>query len=237
MRKFSSSIITLGLTPVLALLLMLLLTPCTTRADDFSDGVNYYEQGDFDSAMESFKAAAAKGNADAQFNLGLMYLNGEAVSQDYKQALKWFEESAKQGNVRAQVNIGRMYAKGKGMLSNHGVAATWFKKAADQGYADAQYSLGILYLTGTGVARDYDKARQLFQQAANQSNASGQYQLGLIYLKGRGVPVNLVTAYKWLTLAGDYDDSAAFRKFVAAKMSKEEISEAEAQAQDWKPTE
>ncbi|MFZ6875173.1 tetratricopeptide repeat protein [Undibacterium sp. Di27W] len=207
----------------------------TACADDFSDGVSYYEQGDFDSALESFKAAAAKGNADAQFNLGLMFLNGEGVPQDYKQALRWFEQSASKDNVRAQVNIGRMYAKGKGMLSNHGVAATWFKKAADQGYADAQYSLGILYVTGTGVGRDYNKARTLFQQAANQSNASAQYQLGLLYLKGRGVTENLVEAYKWLSLAGDYEDSAVFRKYVAAKMSKEEVAEAQSLAQDWKP--
>ncbi|MCH8622092.1 tetratricopeptide repeat protein [Undibacterium sp. TS12] len=207
----------------------------TVRADDFNNGVNYYAQGDFASALDSFKNAAEKGNADAQFNLGLMYLNGEGVVQDYKQAMKWFEQSASQGNVRAQVNIGRMYAKGKGVLSNHGVAASWFKKAAEQGYADAQYSLGILYVTGTGVARDYGRAKELFQQAANQGNASGQYQLGLIYLKGRGVAINLVTAYKWLILAGDYDDSAIFRKFVEAKMSKEEISEAQALAQEWKP--
>lgn len=207
----------------------------TAYADDFSDGVSYYEQGDFASALDSFKAAAAKGNADAQFNLGLMFLNGEGVPQDYKQALNWFEQSASKGNVRAQVNIGRMYAKGKGMLSNHGIAASWFKKAADQGYADAQYSLGILYVTGTGVGRDYNKARALFQQAANQNNASAQYQLGLLYQKGRGVAVNLIEAYKWLSLAGDYEDSEVFRKYIAAKMSKEEVAEAQALAQDWKP--
>ncbi|MFZ6743829.1 tetratricopeptide repeat protein [Undibacterium sp. JH2W] len=203
-------------------------------ADDFTDGVSYYEQGDFTSALASFKAAADKGNADAQFNLGLMFLNGEGVQQDYRQALNWFEQAASKGNVRAQVNIGRMYAKGKGMLSNHGIAASWFKKAADQGYADAQYSLGILYVTGTGVGRDYNKARDLFQQAANQSNASAQYQLGLLYLKGRGVTENLVEAYKWLSLAGDYEDSEVFRKYVAAKMSKEAVSEAQALAKDWK---
>ncbi|MES2036288.1 MAG: tetratricopeptide repeat protein [Pseudomonadota bacterium] len=225
MRTFNPAII----------ILACVLATGNARADDFSDGVSYYEQGDFTSALESFKTAATKGNADAQFNLGLMFLNGEGVAQDYKQALSWFEQSAIKGNVRAQVNLGRMYAKGKGMLSNHGIAASWFRKAADQGYADAQYSLGILYVTGTGVARDYNKARELFQQAANQSNASAQYQLGLLYLKGRGVTANLVEAYKWLSLAGDYDDSEVFRKYVAAKMSKEEIAEAQSLAKNWKP--
>lgn len=225
MRKFNPAIV----------ILACMLATGNACADDFSDGVSYYEQGDFASALESFKAAAAKGNAEAQFNLGLMFLNGEGVPQDYKQALNWFEQSASKGNVKAQVNLGRMYAKGKGMLSNHGIAASWFRKAADQGYADAQYSLGILYVTGTGAPRDYNKARELFQQAANQSNASAQYQLALLYLKGRGVATNLVEAYKWLSLAGEYEDSEVFRKYVAAKMSKEEISEAQALAADWKP--
>ncbi|MFZ6720722.1 tetratricopeptide repeat protein [Undibacterium sp. Ji49W] len=222
------------LLPLLAVLATFSMAPLS-HADDFKDGVAYYEQGDFPSAAESFRAAANKGNADAQFNLGLMYLNGEGIEQDYKQAMSWFEQSASKDNVRAQVNLGRMYAKGKGIVSNHGIAASWFRKAADQGYADAQYSLGILYVTGTGVPRDFAKAKELFQQAANQSNASGQYQLALIYLKGRGVNVNLVEAYKWLTLAGDYEDTAVYKKFVEAKMSKEQVSEALALAQDWKP--
>ncbi|MFZ6658429.1 tetratricopeptide repeat protein [Undibacterium sp. TJN19] len=215
--------------------LIFVLAAGLTFADDFSDGVSAYEQGDFPTALESFKAAAAKGNADAQFNLGLMYLNAEGVPEDYKQAMSWFQQSADQGNVRAQVNLGRMYAKGKAVVSNHGIAASWFRKAADQGYADAQYSLGILYVTGTGVPRDFAKARELFLKAANQSNASGQYQMGLIYLKGRGVDINMVEAYKWLSLAGDYDDSAVYRKFAEAKMTKEQVSEALALAQAWKP--
>jgi TPR repeat protein len=40
---------------------------------------------------------AAQGDADAQFNLGLMYAEGRGVPQDYKKAHTWFNISAANG--------------------------------------------------------------------------------------------------------------------------------------------
>ena len=48
-------------------------------------------------AVRSFTLAAEQGNANAQYNLGLMYDIGEGVPQDDKTAVKWFELAAKQG--------------------------------------------------------------------------------------------------------------------------------------------
>ena len=200
------------------------------QADDFSDGVALYERQDFPAAAAAFKKAAGQGKADAQFNLGLMYLKGEGVAQDYVEAKALFEKAAEQNNVRAQVNLARMYAKAKGVAPSYGMAVYWFNKAAALGYADAQYSLGVLYVSGIGVSRDYDKAHDLFSKAAQQKNASAQYQLGLMYFKGKGVVVDKVAGMKWFILAGDYDDAVTYRKYAESQMSKEEIEEAKAQA-------
>ena len=35
------------------------------------------------------RLAAEKGNVDAQVNLGVMYAQGQGVTQDYKKAYKW----------------------------------------------------------------------------------------------------------------------------------------------------
>ncbi|MFZ6773259.1 tetratricopeptide repeat protein [Undibacterium sp. SXout7W] len=205
------------------------------HADDFEDGVNLYENQEMSEAADAFQAAADKDNADAQFNLGLMYLNGEGIEENYQQAMHWFEQSAAQNNVRAQVNLARMYAKGKGVAPDYNTAVSWFKKAADQGYADAQYSLGVLYVTGNGTSLDFNKAKDLFQQAADQNNASAQYQLGLMYFKGKGMTVDKVEAYKWMTLAGEYDDAVTFREYARQSMSEEQIEEATATAREWEP--
>jgi TPR repeat protein len=45
-------------------------------AQDFDKGFSAYEAGDFASALKEFEPLAEQGNANAQFNLGVMYDNG-----------------------------------------------------------------------------------------------------------------------------------------------------------------
>ena len=45
-----------------------------------------------------------QGHADAQTNLGFMYLNGLGVLQDYKKAHMWFNLAAANGNKQAVKN-------------------------------------------------------------------------------------------------------------------------------------
>ena len=98
-----------------------------------------------------FKDAAEKGDAAAQYNLGLMYDQGEGVQQDYDSARAWFEKAAEQGLAAAQYNLGVMYLQGEGVQQDYDSARAWFEKAAEQGLADAQYQLGVMYPQGEGV--------------------------------------------------------------------------------------
>ena len=59
--------------------------------------------------IEELKQKAAVGDAEAQFQLGKKYANGDGVEQDYAEALKWYMKSAEQGNAKAQNNLGIMY--------------------------------------------------------------------------------------------------------------------------------
>ena len=77
--------------------------------------------------------AAEQGNADAQFNLGVMYNNGQGVRQDYTQAVQWYRKAAEQGDAKAQYNLGAMYANGLGVRQNYKIAKEWFGKACDNG--------------------------------------------------------------------------------------------------------
>ena len=45
------------------------------------------------------KALAEQGNAQAQFNLGVMYEAGRSAPQSYVEALKWFRKAAEQRAV------------------------------------------------------------------------------------------------------------------------------------------
>ena len=77
--------------------------------------------------------AAEQGDADTQFNLGLMYTNGEGVPEDACEAAKWFRMAAEQGQAKAQFNLGIMYAEGIGVPEDAREAMKWFRMAAEQG--------------------------------------------------------------------------------------------------------
>ena len=53
--------------------------------------------------FEKTKSKAEKGDRVAQHNLGLMYLDGEEVLQDYVTAYAWLNIAAANGNVEAAV--------------------------------------------------------------------------------------------------------------------------------------
>ena len=55
---------------------------------DFQKGLTAAQNGDFATALRQWTPLAKKGDAVAQFNLGLMYRNGNGVPQDYKTTAK-----------------------------------------------------------------------------------------------------------------------------------------------------
>ena len=61
---------------------------------DFSDGIAAYDRGDYAGALKEWRPLAEQGNAGAQYNLGVMYDNGQGVPQDYVKAHMWYNLSA-----------------------------------------------------------------------------------------------------------------------------------------------
>jgi len=99
-----------------------------------------------------FHKAAAHGLAEAQLQLGLMYINGQGVviAKDELQAMAWFRKAAEQGNSWAQHSLGFLYGNGKGVAKDEAQAVSWYRKAAEQGNSWAQHNLGYLYAIGQG---------------------------------------------------------------------------------------
>ena len=79
--------------------------------------------------LELCRKAANEGDADAQYNLGVMYYNGEYVDKDLDKASKWIREAAEQGNVHAQYALGVMHFKGEGVDQDLNKAMQWYQKA------------------------------------------------------------------------------------------------------------
>ena len=60
-------------------------------------------------ALKWFRLAAEQGDAEAQNNLGVMYIEGQGVPQDNKEAVKWLRLSAEQRDEQAQINLALMH--------------------------------------------------------------------------------------------------------------------------------
>jgi uncharacterized protein len=91
-----------------------------------------------------FRAAADEGNANGQYELGVMYAEGRRVPQDYTKALQWFRRAADQGNAGAQHNLGLMYANGQGVPKDNTLAYMWLSLSAAAGAQDAPNALDLI---------------------------------------------------------------------------------------------
>ncbi|WP_455512162.1 tetratricopeptide repeat protein [Neisseria lactamica] len=96
-------------------------------------GLNQAAWADDVSDFRENLQAAAQGNAAAQFNLGVMYENGQGVRQDYVQAVQWYRKASEQGDAQAQFNLGVMYAEGRGVRQDLALAQEWYGKACQNG--------------------------------------------------------------------------------------------------------
>jgi hypothetical protein len=95
-------------------LLPLLLIACSPSQEDF---------------IADLKQNAENGDAQAQYQVGLLYYNGHSVPQDLTQAVNWFTRSAQQNDGEAQFNLGILYQQGDGVPQSYVEAFYWYMLA------------------------------------------------------------------------------------------------------------
>ena len=119
-------------------LLLLLAACCSSTAVVAQDAPLTTDQ------VAVIRQLAEQGNAGAQYNLGVMYANGEGVAENDAEAVKWYRLAADQGDAEAQINLGYMYAKGEGVPESQVDAYFWWNLAAAQGIAGAKTNKAII---------------------------------------------------------------------------------------------
>jgi TPR repeat protein len=133
--------------------------------------------------------------------------------------------------------LGAAYEQGWFGKTNFPAALKWFRRSAEQGDPDAQNSLGQMYEDGEGVTQNYALAAQWYRRAGEHvpdlgGAGQGRNNLGMLYLDGHGVPKDYVQAYMWFRLTGF--ESNANLSLAKARMTTEQILEAERLAVEWK---
>ena len=114
---------------------LLLATAAPAWADNttqFEQAAAAYQAGNYNQAFRLWQLLAQQGDAEAQYNLGVMYEKGQGVEQNYQQALAWYQKAANQGVAMAQYSLGVMYAKGQGVAQDFQQAKAWWQKVLAQ---------------------------------------------------------------------------------------------------------
>lgn len=120
-----------GLLVPCALVLAWSLSPAPAVAADFDSAVRSYQAGRMDEAFQEFLALAELGKADAQYNVGFMYLRGEGAIRSNARGYAWIKLAADGGNGMAktlEAQLRPVFAEDAAAIvadieSRHGLAA------------------------------------------------------------------------------------------------------------------
>jgi uncharacterized protein len=140
---------------------------------------NYYLEGikgssvraDPDRAWEMFSYAASYfGDADAQYSLARLYLDGIGTTRDPRQAVRWLGLAANKGQYRAQALLGSILFKGENVGRQGARGLMWLTLARDNATPEDAW-----------IAEMHDAA---FKQASDDERAMALVYLER-FLKGR----------------------------------------------------
>jgi hypothetical protein len=127
-----------------SLFLTLLFAAALPALADFQTGLTAFQKGDYTTAAKEWKPLADEGSAEAQFNLGLLYLDGHGVPQSDAEAVSWFRRAAEQDYTPAQHNLGAMYGSGQGVKRDYIQAYKWLNVCAAKGNAGCETQRALI---------------------------------------------------------------------------------------------
>lgn len=137
----------------------------------------------WEQAVTWLRKAAARGDAEAQYELAGMAAAGRGMAVSEISAFEYMRESALRGMADAQYQLAAMYLEGRGTAADASAATEWGRLAAQQGHVQAQFSLGCLMVKSPEAATKAEGVKWLDRAA---SSGSRQATLFLAAALARG---------------------------------------------------
>lgn len=181
-------------------------------------GYAEFKMGRYEDARRVWEALAARGNSEANFNLGILSEDGLGTPRDMRQALALYEHAARGGSRAAQYRLGLIYSTDGRVPADPQKAEHWLTMAAQQGDADAARRLEQL----RGSAEPpFDRARRI-EAEGKHAEAAARYRdlaaagdirattrLAWMHEAGRGIPKDLDLAAGLFREAAEKGDPEA----------------------------
>jgi len=176
---------------------------------------------------------AQNGEAEAQFNLGVAFSEGNGVVKNSIEAVKWYQKSAAQGYAAAQYNLSWMYMNGVGVATNNAEAIRWLREAANGGLSKAQMALGGLLFIGEKIPKNDKEAVKWLRMAVEQGAVEAGSILAVIYASNSDLQDNAANAGKVFHLAADQGGAEAQYRLGAKYSSGDGVPLDKAEAVKW----
>ena len=213
------------------------------KTDPRLKSAEYYKKN---AAKRLKRAAENYGNFDV-LAVGIMYLNGYGVEQNFDKAREYFEKAAALKAHYANYFLGELYETGLGVaqnletarkfyklaaaLLNESVASSfileqfyrslydWRLDAANLGNSDCMWKIGMMYEKGQYVEQNISKALEWYKKSAALGNSEAMRIIGYLYEHGEGVPQDYQKAVEWYEKAVELKNTYALNQL--SKMYRE----------------
>ena len=174
---------------------------------------------------------ASQNNAEAQFNLGVMYYKGDGMPQDHSKAAEWFKKAADQGHTKSQNNLEAMYSNGE-IAYPYKIASQQISEplpifirspitaeskaltASKTLIAEAEKDIKRAQAEASSEKMSADIAKGTKYQAtmeelAKRGDPKAQLLMGMMYARGDGVRQDSSKAAEWYEKAANQGNSGA----------------------------
>jgi TPR repeat protein len=212
-------------------------------------GYAEFKMGHYDAAATIWQALAERGNAEANFNLGILDEDGLGTRADMAAALAHYEKSAQAGSSKAQYRLALLYTAGVKVAKDPLKAEKWLTAAAQSGDSEAQAMLASQKASAQAIsARDgdfqraallhasgqYGDAAAIWQRLAQQGDARSQRRLAWMMEAGQGMARDLDGAGKLFRQSAEAGDAdAQYALSVMLQTGKGQVQDL-AQAERWR---
>ena len=209
-------------------------TTTSTIKTKFDKGIEAFDKGDYQIAINYFWLLANNNDVLAQLWLGKVY----EKQGEIRSAKDWYKKAEINGNSEAATRLKNLNNQGtdqgtdqvkdgtspdtvdvtkplgdfdkglRGYLKKDYKTALeeWLPFAAENpSHTLVQVYLGVMYHKGYGTPQNYKKALEWFKKAANLRNYVAQYHLGVMHSNGQGVSKSYINGYWWFKKSADRD--------------------------------
>ena len=137
----------------------------TKKHEPFKTGMNFFNEGKYQEALETWKKDLDDANnaGAAALMIGVIYENGgNGINKDIAKALEYYEKSLTLGYEPAKLHIGILYVNGKSPIKQDLQKAYEYIHSVENLDYELVYEVAYkFYLYGWGTAINIDKAKEI----------------------------------------------------------------------------